>query len=166
MSVQAKLFITLCKQTVSWTACWRRGVGWCVRSVRAASDAAAWPPSLLLLSLLLCSVLITPQTRAPGPSDYTQSCRRAPMSSFQTSMTFPPRFSPFRFHLKLSPVQHRSSLVEAAIYVCLVFVCLWVACGEAGVGNGVGVGGLSAVVSGLWEAGGWASLTNSIAQAA
>lgn len=48
------------------------GGGWCVRSVRAASDAAAWPPSLSLLSVLLGPLLITPQTQAPGPCEHAQ----------------------------------------------------------------------------------------------
>lgn len=68
MSTQAKLFIILSKQTVSWTAC-QGGSGWCVRSVRAASNTAAWPPSLFLLSLLL----ITPYTQASSPCDYRWS---------------------------------------------------------------------------------------------
>lgn len=85
MSAQAKLFITLCKQTVSRTACRSGGGGGMggggegrgVSSVRAASTAAAaWPPppSLFLLSLLLGLLLITPQTQASGPSDQAQGC--------------------------------------------------------------------------------------------
>lgn len=184
MSTQAKLFITLSKQTVSWTAC-QGGTGWCVRSVRAASNTAAWPPSLLLLSLLL----ITPHTQASSPSDYMWSCtwsysgmRRFLRTSEEVSclhfralwhfLHFFSFFSAHSFHLRSTDQAWCSSslreickcMCEYTLVLCgaMLHVCVFM--GSMWRGGSVGCVGVAA--SGLWEAGWSVSLTHSQGQPA
>lgn len=147
MSVQAKLFITLCKQTVSWTGCrWGRGVA---REVReGCQQSYSLTPITLPLSLLLCFVLITPQTHAPSPGDCTRSWR-APhvfISEFPTNFPLSASLG------ALLPAKALSA--ESCLRVCE-------RCVET-----TGVCGGCLLASGLWEAGWWASLTHSTTQAA
>lgn len=105
---------------------WR---GWCVR-------AAAWPPSLFLLSLLL----ITPYTKASSSGDFmwshTWMCRewesrRGPTSSFQTSVTFSllvssssSSFCQFKASICAPLIEYLSGICK---YLCeFASVLLWV----------------------------------------
>lgn len=109
MSMQAKLFIILSKQTVSRTAC-QGGTGWCVRSVRAASNTSAWPPSLF--SYLSSSLLLTHRHQALVTMGWValqgigepEGHWRGLMSSFQNLVTFSSTscffFPAYSFHLR------------------------------------------------------------------
>lgn len=71
MSGRAKLFITLCKQTVSWTACRRRGGSVCAREVREGCQRRC---SLTPITL----PLISPPW--PPPHYSTHAASEAPAS--------------------------------------------------------------------------------------
>lgn len=89
------------------------GGGWCVRSVRAASDAAAWPPSLFFLSPLVGPLLITPQTQALGPSDHTQG-RRAAEEVPRLHFTLVRHFSSTRVFMFLPYLKLRASPIRGS----------------------------------------------------
>lgn len=80
---------------------WGGGRGWCVRSVRAASDAAVWPPSLFLLSPLLGPLLITPPMQAPGPGDHSRGYTRRGKSCKEVACLHFTLLDVFFFFLKL-----------------------------------------------------------------
>lgn len=118
----------------------RGGRGWCVRSVRAASDAAAWPPSLFLLSLLLGPPPHYSSDAATGPwwlyielqmtVEEWVGCWRGPRSSFHSPVTFSPQLSlPFIAlicPLLIKPAEEDLSGIckYALVSLCFVFVCL------------------------------------------
>lgn len=165
MSAQAKLFITLCKQTVSWTGCRRGG-----RVVCEVREGCQRRSSLTPITL----PLISPPRLCPHYSSdtgtrpwwlYTElhvELLKSPhvfISEFYD--IFPPDF-PFSFPFEalvsaplIKPGAEALSGICKFMCLCLVFVCLWVACGEER--------GWATVASGLWEADWSASLTHCIA---